>query len=295
MSHPVFTKRLIQKGTWVISGEGCERYLLEGDDEAIMIDSGNSTHDIRAFASTLTDLPLTKVINTHSHFDHTGGNGFFETAITTVGVARSAKNTMSSRRENYPMDYPFTHVKDGDIIPLAGRPLHIIGLNCHSPDDIAVLDPTGRLLFTGDEVEAGQVLLLPGYAEQPGQIHAAPAGSVETCLNAMRKLKSFGDQFDALCPGHNGSPIDPCYLDWFIQLCQNILDGQEGNPDCSSPSYSHRMGHFPFPTANYRRGEYKGASLVYCADLLWDSDYAKADQLLPATPLHITSSYFVAP
>ena len=56
---------------------GCDSYLLLGEREAIMIDAGMSRRDIRAYVSTLTDLPVTKVINTHSHFDHTGGNGFF--------------------------------------------------------------------------------------------------------------------------------------------------------------------------------------------------------------------------
>ena len=295
MDERYFSARMIWAGTWVIIGEGCDCYLLEGTDEAIVIDAGNSPHDIRAFAQSLTALPVRRVINTHAHFDHTGGNGFFDEIITTRGVARGAKNTMGRLREAIRLDYDFTYVQDGDTIDLAGRPLTVVLLDCHSPEDIAILDTTRRLLFPGDEVEGGQVLLLPGYAEQPGQIHASPASSVETCLRAMEKLNALRDKFDYICPAHNGTPIDPVYLDWYIQICRDILAGKEGNPDCSARTYSPSFNHFPNLNANYRRYTLQGASLVYCADLIFDSDYAKADTLKPATLLHIISAHSAYP
>ena len=177
MAQTVFQARKVQEGTWLISGTGCDSYLLEGSDEAFMIDSGMDAADIRAFAQTLTPLPVSRVINTHSHFDHTAGNGFFDVVYGTEGIARSAKNTMGANPADYRLDYTFTIVKDGDVIDLAGRPLRVIVLDCHAPGNLAVLDETHRILFPGDEIETGQVLLLPGYAEEPGQIHAKSAAT----------------------------------------------------------------------------------------------------------------------
>ena len=94
--------------------------------------------------------------------------------------------------ELYPLDYQFTLIRDGDII-----------------------DP-------GDEIDSGQVLLLPGYAEKTGQIHSTPAATVECCFGVMEKLKGIAGEFDLLFPGHNGSPLDPVYLDWFSRLCNGI-------------------------------------------------------------------------
>lgn len=289
-----FSIRLICENTWIISGEGCDCYLLEGQKEAIMIDAGGSSENIRAYAQSFTSLPLKRVINTHSHFDHTGGNGFFEEILCTEKISRSAKNTMGEDPAKYPLEYTFTLVEDGDIIDLGGRKLKIIELDCHSPGDIVVLDMTRRMLFVGDEIDAGQVLLLPGYAEQPGQIHAKAAASVETCLRTMRKLEAIKPQFDAIYPAHNGSPITNVYIDWFITLCEGIMNGEiVGRKDCTSPSYSTQATHYPYPFSQYLRGEYKGASLVYCSKLIRDADYDDADMLLPATPLHIISSYFI--
>ncbi len=290
-----FSIRLICKDTWIIHGEGCDCYLLEGQKEAIMIDAGGSPENIRAYAQSFASMPLKRVINTHSHFDHTGGNGFFEEVLCTEKVSRSAKNTMGENPDRYPLEYTFTLVEDGDVIDLGGRLLKIIELDCHSPGDIAVLDMTGRMLFAGDEIESGQVLLLPGYAEQSGQIHARTAASVETCLRTMRKLEAIKPQFDAIYPSHNGSPISADYIDWFITLCEGIIRGEiVGRKDCSSRSYSIAETHYPYPFSQYLRGEYKGASLVYCRKLIRDRDYELADMLLPATPLHIISSYYAS-
>lgn len=267
--------------------------MLEGERGSIMIDTGESRDNIRSFAQTLTEKPLCKAVNTHSHFDHTGGNGFFDTVYATRGVAASAKNTMGADPASYPLNYEFTFIEDGDILNPGGRPLQVIMLGCHSPEDIVILDVRNRILFSGDEVESGQVLLLPGYAEMPGQIHAAPAATVEAYLAALRRLKAMESAFDFICPGHNGTPMDNIYLDWFILLCDKILNGKiVGSVACSSPSYNTRDAHFPYPGAGYRRAEYKGAALVYCRELLRNEDTAMAGKLPPATPLHLISSYY---
>lgn len=280
-----FTATELFPGVFSIKNRGGDAYLLVGEDGAIMVDSGMNTENIRAFAQTLTDKPLTSVVNTHSHFDHTAGNGWFDVVYATAGIARSAKNTMGGAFSDYPLDYTFTLVQDGDVIGPRGRRLTVLQLDSHSPGNIALLDRAHRLLFPGDEVECGQVLLLPGYAERPGQLHARSAASVETYLRAMRKLESFRGDFDAILPAHNGAPISPEVLEKLIRLAEAVLAGLPGNPDCSSPSYNPSAGHFPLPTAHYRRAEQEGVSLVYCADLLWDRDYAKG-QPQPATRLH---------
>ena len=286
----MFHSEKIAQGTWKISGEGCDAYLLEGGREAVMIDAGMWSADILEFIADLTDMPVRGVINTHSHFDHTAGNGYFSRVYATEGIARSAKNTMGGAPEDFPLDYSFTIVKDGDIIDLGDRPLEVILLDAHSPGCVAVLDETYRLLYPGDELEKGQVLLLPGYAEEPGQIHARPASTVQTYQRAIRRLNGYRDRFDKLCPAHNGSPIGADYIDRYIELAQKIMDGYEGSTDCSGATYTDKMGHFPRKEANYRRAEWNGASLIYCADRILDTD---GEQVSPATVLHEQSAHSI--
>ncbi|MBQ6551464.1 MAG: MBL fold metallo-hydrolase [Lachnospiraceae bacterium] len=291
MADRFFMSRKIFPGTIVITGPGADSYLLLAEDEAVMIDAGSEHGNIRAFAETLTDLPVRKVVNTHSHFDHTAGNGWFDVVYGTEATARSGKNVMGGDPSLYPLDYEYTIVGDGDILPVKGRELEVILLDCHAPGNIAVLDRTRRLLFPGDEVESGQVLLLPGYAEVPGQIHSRPAATVETYRNAMLKLRSRADEFDWILPAHNGTPVDKSCLDTLILLAEKILSGEiTGSRDCSSPSYGRTASHFPNDDAGYRRAELSGVSLVYCEKLIFDTDYKNADALPPATRLHVMSA-----
>lgn len=268
---PAFTYRILYENTYIIHGCGCDSFLLMGDREAIMIDAGMNRRDVRAFVSTLTGLPVCRVINTHSHFDHTGGNGFFDEILITEAASRSAKNTISAgEASDFPMDYAFTFIKEGDRIDLGGRVLEIIELDCHSQGNIAILDHGMRLLFSGDEVESGQVLLNPGFGEKPGQKIARPPSTVQHFLRAVQKLKRYEGQFDFIMPAHNGAPIAPGYIDRYIALAEWVLAGNEGSTDCSSPTFRPDFSHYPGPEDNYRRAELNGAALVYCQDRIYD-------------------------
>ena len=65
MSEPYFRSKLIAPGTWQVLSDGDYSYLLEGDDEALLIDSGYGAGDIRAYCQTLTEKPLSQIANTH--------------------------------------------------------------------------------------------------------------------------------------------------------------------------------------------------------------------------------------
>src|SRR5438552_5005474 len=62
-------------------------FLVQGQQRAVLIDSGLGIGNIRRVAESLTDRELL-VVNTHYHFDHVGGNHLFpEVAIHERGVA----------------------------------------------------------------------------------------------------------------------------------------------------------------------------------------------------------------
>lgn len=280
----MFTHVRINENIYKIQGRGCDCYLLLGKQEAIMIDSGCDSNNIQKYAQKLTHLPVKKVINTHSHFDHTGGNGFFEEVYMTVKQSYSAKNWMDEDPNTSPLDYDFIPIKEGKFA-FDGRFLLILDLDCHSPGNVALLDSVNRVLFTGDEIDADQVLLLPGFSEKIGQYHSVPSATVNDYKNMLLKLKKYENNYDLLCTGHNGSPLGKEYIDNFITLCDDILENKKGSSDVSSPTYSPRDTHYPFENAHYLRAEKKGCALVYCSDDYYDR--SNNNQIIPATPLHI--------
>jgi len=56
-------------------------YLIVGTDKALLFDTGNGLGDIKAIVDQLTDKPIT-VLNSHSHFDHIGGNYQFDNILS---------------------------------------------------------------------------------------------------------------------------------------------------------------------------------------------------------------------
>jgi glyoxylase-like metal-dependent hydrolase (beta-lactamase superfamily II) len=63
--------------TWLVGEPGhVNCFLTEGDELAVLVDTGLGIADIRSAAESLTAKPILAV-NTHGHSDHRGGNGRF--------------------------------------------------------------------------------------------------------------------------------------------------------------------------------------------------------------------------
>lgn len=73
-----FRVREVAAGIWLL-GEPphVNTWLVVGSARAVLIDSGLGVRPIRPVVEAITDLPIL-VLNTHSHFDHIGGNHEFD-------------------------------------------------------------------------------------------------------------------------------------------------------------------------------------------------------------------------
>jgi glyoxylase-like metal-dependent hydrolase (beta-lactamase superfamily II) len=72
-----FAVEQVEPGTWLVAEPGhVNCFLVEGGDQAVLVDTGLGLADIRAAAESLTGKPILAV-NTHSHSDHRGGNRQF--------------------------------------------------------------------------------------------------------------------------------------------------------------------------------------------------------------------------
>ncbi len=82
-----FEVQELDPGVHLISEPGhVNSFLIQGSKSAILFDTGLGVANIRKVAEELSDLPLL-VVNSHYHFDHTGGNHLFkDIAIHRVGA-----------------------------------------------------------------------------------------------------------------------------------------------------------------------------------------------------------------
>ncbi|HOR00553.1 MAG TPA: MBL fold metallo-hydrolase [Anaerolineae bacterium] len=222
MANAIFRSRPICANTWLIQGDGSNSYLLVGDTCGVVIDTGFATESIQAYAQTLADRPVAMAANTHGHFDHTGGNGWFARAYMSAQALEIAKTPYASLdASKYPTAYPVTVVGDGDTIDLGNRMLEVIEIPAHAPSSIAFLDRRERIMFTGDEVDARVMLYW---------IQDEPQPTVEQHALNMEKLLKRREEFDFVCGGHERVMAAASLVEEYLENDRRIMSGIEGGP-----------------------------------------------------------------
>ena len=147
-------------------------YLIPGKERALLWDTGMGVADIRECVERLTDLPVI-VLNSHEHFDHTGGNYLFDQVMCynaasairalTEGMTHeelmqvAGPDTFVELPENFSLEgycrigkAPTDTVEDGQVIDLGGRKLEVMYTPGHSDASIMLIDEENSILFTGD-------------------------------------------------------------------------------------------------------------------------------------------------
>lgn len=214
-------------------------FLITGTDRALLFDSGLGIGDMRAVVDGLTNLDVV-VLNSHTHYDHIGGNHQFDTVYGTATDYTQRNSTGSSTAEvagflkegwvwkELPEDFDpanfrseaFTiskTVADGDIIDLGGRQLEVVHVPGHAPDAICLLDRDNRILFTGDTF-----YLAPLYTHLEGSDFDDYAASAA-------RLASMSDAYDHAYTAHNVPVVDGDYIVAMHEAFQAIIGGTAGD------------------------------------------------------------------
>lgn len=231
-------------------------YLLEGNDRALLLDTGWGAGNLRSFVEKLTDKPIL-VANTHCHPDHAGGNGEWEEVMMLPGgekdLATCAECPFDLSSLPHP-DYRHKILQDGDKIDLGGRTLEVLDISAHSNGSLALLDRENKQLFVGDELESAQVIMNP----------SSPVPDVSFILDQrllahhknMLRLKETVVEGTLILPAHNGTPISREYLEDYIGLVEHIYLGDAAIEDKLNHFYAE-MGD---PEHKLCRVRWQGAS-----------------------------------
>jgi glyoxylase-like metal-dependent hydrolase (beta-lactamase superfamily II) len=217
--------------TWCISFmEGSEYlYLLEGEEKALLLDTGYGIGKLRAFVEKLTEKPVI-VANTHFHPDHSAGNGEWESVLVSQGWAVDAPSVNNPGAGPCDLstlphpDYEKVIVRDGDVVDLGGRKITVWeAAPAHCNSSLFFVDEGHKMLFAGDEFESQQTLLYDNSCNPDAPYH------VEKRLENLRsnglRLRSVCGEGWYLLPNHNGTPISIAYLDEYVALVDAIYSG----------------------------------------------------------------------
>ena len=260
MSDTIFRSRPIGNNTWLIQGDGSNSYLVVGDTCGVVIDTGFATENIQQYAQTLTDKPVQWAANTHGHFDHTGGNGWFERAYMSARALEIAKIPYPSKdASKYPLNYLVTIVGDGDKIDVGKRELEIFEIPAHAPSSIAFLDRQEGIIYTGDEVDTRVMLYWMQDEPQP---------TIEQHARNMGKLLEHQEDFNFICAGHEkvmgDSSLVEAYLEHDRQIMSGLIEGEPMVPRGDASGDGPDPRDFRMYQIEFKRiSVYKGTSLGY--------------------------------
>ena len=213
MDEPYFSSEKVAPGTWKNLTDGDFFYLVEGEDEALAIDSGYGCGNVREFMQSLTEKPLRYIVNTHDHFDHTANNAYFECAYMSEETKPLATMPFKSFEGiEFPRDYKIQVIDEGYVFHLGNRDLEVFKTPDHAVGSLVFLDRRERILFGGDEIGMPMGKRLNG--------------SVEKFAMHMEKLAAHRHEFDVVCAGFG--VLDANIIDKYLENAKYILAGNKG-------------------------------------------------------------------
>jgi cyclase len=134
----------------------CNGGIVIGDDGVLVIDPFQNQalgNLMLAAVKTLTDQPVRYVLNTHFHFDHTGGNPAITAQnIPVIGRGKIRELMLEKNKSLDPNPTPPSLiVRDNGSIWLGKREIKLEEAEGHTiGTDIVAYVPDAKVLFTGD-------------------------------------------------------------------------------------------------------------------------------------------------
>lgn len=234
-------------------------YLVVGDERSALLDTGAGIGPFHCLVRELVDgEPV--VVQTHVHEDHVGASHLFREVYVHAGDADALRRGSSDARykedtaarnlkrrplpEGWEPDLsvtpgiePARMLEEGDLIELGNRTLEVFHTPGHTPGGIALLDRANRVLFTGDSLYSGNILVLDPPAYRP----------------TIDKLAELAQLVDCIYGSHFGIPTDPALVPAMQAAFIDIFEGHRAAND-QRGKYDHfRENGFGFIVPRDRR------------------------------------------
>ena len=204
------TMRVFERG-WLSSNN----ILFDGFDGTALIDSGYKIHAAQTLAlveRALDGRPLQRLINTHLHSDHCGGNAMLQQrhgCITFIPEAEAAKvaawdeaalSYQATGQQCDRFDYDFT-LAPGDALDLGGYAWQVLGAPGHDPHSLIFYCEYEGILISADALwQNGFGVIFPELEGESGFAEARATLALIDTLDVRLVIPGHGAPFTDLKP-----------------------------------------------------------------------------------------------
>lgn len=211
------TMHIFERG-WLSSNN----VLFAGPGPATLVDSGYVTHSAQTLAlvgNALHGAPLARIVNTHLHSDHCGGNAALQARYgcgAAIPVAEADKvrawdhDALSYRATGQQCPrFTFDSVlTPGDLLEMGGMTWQVLGAPGHDPYSLIFYCERERLLISADALwENGFGVIFPELDGQSGFAETAATlaliGQLDVGLVIPGHGAPFTDVAAALARAHS--------------------------------------------------------------------------------------------
>jgi cyclase len=218
------------QGLYVFFGDGGDVTAIVDGDSTLLIDSGVAPRitELSDAIFNTTMRPVTRLINTHWHFDHTGGNTYLGSSGVTIIAQENVKRELSSAQS-----VPFVGLRDGHYPSQALPGMTYSGsMALHQGSQRLTLENYGSAHTDGDTV----TYIAPANVAVVGDIfsnHFYPivdltsGGSIDGMIHSLDQILAKTDGRTKIVPGHG--PVATRadlqdYRDMLMQVRQRVKD-----------------------------------------------------------------------
>ena len=226
--YPTDAKEKNPKGYPVATSGG----FVVGDNEVLVIESmvnKRLAKQVMGFVKNITDKPISYVVNTSYHGDHSYGNYVFPK--TAEIIQHSKTKAFMDNKEAFEADKKFMTqyfganrgiedvvsrtadiiVDEKKTIDLGNKKVEIMHLGfAQTKGDLFIWVPEDKVFWTGNPVVASPPAL-PWLLD----------GKHEEVLATMKKVRSFLPDDAVVVPGH-GVPVEPKDLEFIIRYLETL-------------------------------------------------------------------------
>lgn len=185
----------LSERVYMLTGMGGNIGVYVGEDGVVMVDAqfAGLADKISAAIANVTDTPITTLVNTHFHSDHTDGNAAFAKRGVTVVAHENVRKRLADNAEFERVGLPSKTFASTHAIDVGNASISLTHYpNGHTDGDAVVWFPGSNVIHAGDLF----------FVDRFPFIDLNAGGNVQGYIDNVREVISKIDNETLIIPGH---------------------------------------------------------------------------------------------